>query len=85
MTVLDFDAQLISKFAKIVASSTVHEEMDFASLLPEGPSLEDEDVDDLEGNIKGIKRGEVSAKKRQQTAENGQVIISDLVYRHMRL
>ena len=68
-----------------MASSNVHEEMDFASLLPEGPSLEDEDVDDLEGNIKGIKRGEVSAKKRQQTVENGQVGLNDLVHRQMCL
>lgn len=46
---------------------------DFGSYLPEGPSLVPEEVDGLEGNFKGIRRGETASKKREQEQETGEV------------
>ena len=67
--------QLIAKLTRIVGSAEIERQGAVTSWLPEEPELAAEDVDDLEGNIKGTKRGEVSLKKRQQALENDQVTL----------
>lgn len=57
----------------MLATSDNNVQIEYTSLMPQGPTMVADEVDALEGNIKGIQRGSISSKKRQQTTENGEV------------
>eukprot|EP00210_Caulerpa_lentillifera_P004839 g4620.t1 len=63
--------KLISKFSRLFILTDLDDENYLAQQLPHGPAVDKEEVDALEGNINGTKRGEASLKKR--TLPDGQM------------
>lgn len=66
-----FVFQLVSKLSRLLTLTDLEDENYLARQLPDGPAVSNEEVDALEGNINGTKRGEASIKKR--TLPDGQV------------